>query len=186
VTDIRLTRAEIDRALRALSKGREDYVWLQTEFRRRDVASDREFQKRFNGFYRVRRNAEWQRAFYDILEGGKSKRPSLAQVLRSLHRVAGRVEASFASKLMATLDPAQPVIDSIVLGNLGLRLPPRTETVAQRIDHVVALHARLADSFSGFLKSDTGRFLVKRFGEAYPTDLLTEVKMIDLVLWQTR
>jgi len=34
-----------------------------------------------------------------------------------LTAVTGRIEASFTSKLLATLDPTLPVIDTIVLGH---------------------------------------------------------------------
>jgi hypothetical protein len=55
-------------------------------------------------------------------------RPSIEYLIRSideeLHRTTGRCEASFASKLSATIGPTMPVIDSVVLRNLNLRLPP--------------------------------------------------------------
>jgi hypothetical protein len=50
------------------------------ELQQADVASDHDFHRAFNRFYRVRRNAEWHR----ILEEGKSKTPSLAEVLLAL------------------------------------------------------------------------------------------------------
>ena len=43
--------------------------------------------------------------------------------LVELFAATGRIEASFASKLHATLHPNAPVTDSVVLENLGLRLP---------------------------------------------------------------
>ena len=40
--------------------------------------------------------------------------------------------------------------------------------------------------FSEYLVTDAGRYLVTRFNGYYPEATLTEVKMLDLVLWQTR
>ena len=40
-------------------------------------------------------------------------------VLDLLHQETNRYEASFASKLIATINPSMPVIDSIVLKNLA-------------------------------------------------------------------
>ena len=68
MTHIELDREGIDQALPRVLAGLQKYGWLQTELRRRDVSRDREYQKRFNGFYRVRRNAQWQQAFYTMLE----------------------------------------------------------------------------------------------------------------------
>lgn len=46
--------------------------------------------------------------------------------------------------------------------------------------------ARLVTGFDDFLTTDTGRYLVTRFRDEYPDANVTEVKMLDLVLWQTR
>lgn len=182
---IHLDRRAIDRALPQVSRGLQKYMWLQAELRARDVSLDREFQTRFAGFYRVRRNANWRRAFFEALERGKKGRPTLKGILRTLHTQTGRIEASFASKLVATIDPSQPVIDSVVLGNIGLKLPSRGDLV-QRLKGIVDLHGRLERSFSGYLKTDNGRYLVRQFRRSYPVVQLTEIKMLDLVLWQTR
>jgi len=75
---IHLNHAGIDEALPRVSTGLRKYEWLQAELYRRDVSRDREYQTRFNGFYRVRRNTKWQHAFYRILEQGKSNQPCLS------------------------------------------------------------------------------------------------------------
>ena len=44
----------------------------------------------------------------------------------------------------------------------------------------------LASCFRAFLRTDTGRYLVKRFREEYPHAGISKVKMLDFVLWQAR
>ncbi|OFW31430.1 MAG: hypothetical protein A3H97_18565 [Acidobacteria bacterium RIFCSPLOWO2_02_FULL_65_29] len=83
-----------------------------------------------------------------------------------------------------TIDPDTPVIDSIVLQNLGVRLPAYGSD--GRRSRIVELHGRLLSSLTVFLKTDVGRYLVKRFRATYPEADVTEIKMLDLVLWQTR
>jgi hypothetical protein len=107
-----------------------------------------------------------------------------AEVLDSLHRTTGRFEASFASKLLATIDPNMPVIDSVVLRNLNLRLPASGSR--QRIARIQEIHSRLVTCFKEFLTTEMGRYLVERFRDEYPAANITEIKMLDLVLWQTR
>lgn len=138
----------------------------------------------FNGFYRVRRGQDWQDKFYDLLEAKKGQTVPFAEVLDTLHRTTGRYEASFASKLLATIDPRMPVIDSIVLRNLNLRLPAASSK--QRIERIQEVHSRLVTCFEEFLSTEMGRHLVERFRDAYPAANITEIKMLDLVLWQTR
>jgi hypothetical protein len=101
-----------------------------------------------------------------------------------LHRATGRYEASFASKLLATVRPEMPVIDSIVLRNLGLTAP--RYNAPNRHSRLDRLHETLTLWFRAFLRTDTGRYLVKRFREEYPQARISKVKMLDLVLWQTR
>lgn len=181
---VQLDATQVREALRKVAAGLQKYSWLQAELRQRDVSHDGEYQRRFNGFYRVRRDAGWRQAFFAMLEMGKSTPVSIADVLDRLHTATGRVEASFASKLVATLDPSQPVIDSVVLGNLGLRLP--NGEPSERIRRIEALHGRLRDCFSGYLATPEGRELVVQFTAAYPAFPISETKMLDLVLWQAR
>src|SRR5439155_1069029 len=49
-----------------------------------------------------------------LLERRKRQPASFGSVLRELHEATGRFEASFASKLVATIRPDTPVIDSVV------------------------------------------------------------------------
>lgn len=181
---VQLTDAQIDESLEKVRPGLLKYLAIQGRLHRCDVRADEDFRRRFNGFYRVRRGPAWQNGFYEVLERAKSRPPSFREVLADLHRAGGRWEASFASKLLATVDPTQPVIDSVVLRNVGLRLPSQRQADrAQRID---AVHRGLAAAFAEFLPTDAGRRLVQRFRDRFPDALVTEVKMLDLVLWQAR
>ncbi len=182
---VRLDEAAIDRALPLVAIGLEKYLPLQAALATTEVAHDRDFQKRFNAFYRVRRGAAWQNEFDALLQQEKSSPRPYGMVLRALYESTGRVEASFASKLAATVDPNKPVIDAVVLRNVSLRLPP-PGAIEARLARVEVVYARLGQMFAEFLASDGGQYLVARFAEAYPGRPVTPVKMLDLVLWQTR
>jgi hypothetical protein len=185
VAVIRVDKAAIERALPYIAVGLGKYCWIQAALATTDVAYDRDFQTRFNAFYRVRRGAAWRSAFFALLQQEKSCPRPFAKVLRALHAATGRVEASFASKLAATADPEKPVIDSFVLKNIGLRLPP-PGVIEQRLMRVEQLYDRLGHVSGQFLATETGRYLVDRFLASYPRHPVTRAKMLDLVLWQTR
>jgi hypothetical protein len=85
---------------------------------------------------------------------------------------------------LATIDPDMPVIDSIVLRNLGLRLPASSSK--QRLSRIEELHSSLVICFKEFLTTKIGRHLVRRFRDEYPDANITEIKMLDLVLWRTK
>ena len=96
----------------------------------------------------------------------------------------GRIEASFASKLYATLHPNAPVIDTVVLENLGLRL--QSATVPKRLDKVVNIHNCLTKTFANLLATEDGKYLVQSFRAAYPKASVTDEKALELVIWQIR
>ena len=104
-------------------RGVEKYAEIIKTFSLVNVTADKEFQRKFNGFYRVRRNTEWQNAFYDIMERGKKEDWTFESVLRELYDKTGRVEASFASKLIHTLNKDMPIWDQFVLQNLNFKMP---------------------------------------------------------------
>jgi hypothetical protein len=181
---IELTRDQIEAALPLIAPGLKTYVWLQAHRDANDLRTDLEYRRHFNSFYRIRRGKEWQDKFYDLFQSKKREIVSFPEVLRALHQATGRYEASFASKLVATIRTEMPVIDSIVLRNLNLRLPGyKSRDRAARIEQ---LHETLASWFHTFVTTETGSYLVKRFREEYPAAKISKVKMLDLVLWRTK
>lgn len=182
---IRLTTAQIDAALPKIEVGLTRYLWLQSHVTVHEhFSEDVEFRRRFNRFYRVRRAAAWQDSFYRIMASAKREQLQFQAVLDLLREATGRLEASFTSKLIATLHPTKPVIDSIVMRNLGLRLP--ASTASDRADKICKLHQRLEHMFAAFLCTNEGTYLINAFNRMYPSARITDEKTLDLVLWQTR
>ena len=100
----------------SLRKGIEQYSALQRDLRSSpDVVNDLNFQKTFRSFYQVRRNAAWQRVFFEFMQQRRTAPPCFQETLMALADQLQRCEASFASKLAATLHPELPVLDSLVL-----------------------------------------------------------------------
>ena len=183
--NIQLTTQQIDAAIPKVAEGLERYLWIQSKVAGpRASHEDPEFRTRYNRFYRVRRAASWQDAFYGLMARAKREQLGFHEVLDLLREATTRYEASFASKLFATLNPAAPVIDSVVLKNLRLRLP--YASAPDRAAQICRLHNELAFLFAAFLTTEVGRYLVKKFKCAYPNATVTEEKMLDLVIWQTR
>lgn len=186
---IHLTRSQMDAALPKVSEGLARYLRIQAAISNDPkVAMGRDFQRTFNGFYKVRRNQAWQKIYYGLLaaELGKLKKAqsSFAEILAHFHKRTSRVEASFASKLVATVDPDQPVLDKIVLSNIGCHLPyPGRKN---RLETIVLLHRKIAECYRAYLKTSDGKYLVANFKKWYPKADITDVKMLDFVLWQTR
>ena len=175
---------EIQTALSKLDSGLDRYLWLQRRVRLCDVSTNVEFQRCFSGFYKVRRNSQWRSVYFGLLESSKTKRIEFPEALTEINRRTGRIEASFASKLIATLDPAKPVIDKFILEHFELRLPGWG--LPDREAKTISLYSNLCDKYSALIQSPTGRMILELFDSRYPCAAVTELKKIDLVLWQIR
>ena len=88
----------------------EKYNWIMKRVQEVDVSADADFQRFFNGFYRIRqRPASFYKAYYAFMEQHKHD-PALTfeDVLTHLYRETGTMQASFSSKLLATVNPDMP------------------------------------------------------------------------------
>ena len=182
---IKLTERQILNSLPLVRPGLEKYLWIQHQASLGPSRiADPDFQRCFNGFYKVRRNAEWRNGYFELLASKLQSGISFRDALKSILDLTCRHEASFVSKLVATINAAKPVIDSWVLENVGLKLPAAHDP--NRFLGICDVYASLELEFKTFLASELGRYLVAQFQGHYPDADVTEVKMLDLVLWQTR
>ena len=166
--------------------GLDKYRFLLEQVHKVDVSSDEGFQRTFNGFYMVRRNKEWRKAFYDLFERVKlSNDVSFAYVLEELYRLTGNVEASFSSKLLATLKPEMPIWDRYVVQNLGLKLP--LDSDPSRIQKTKEVFEEIVAWYEVFLQTKNARQCIDEFDKMLPGySWLSDVKKIDFYLWSIR
>jgi hypothetical protein len=164
--------------------GLDQYLRIQRCFHECDVSSDREFQRHFDAFYRVRRTVEWRTSFLRLLEQSKAAPMSFPDALGAIYVSTNRVEASFASKLVATLDPGKPVIDKFVLSNFGLRLP--ASSAADREARIIKIYDSLCSKYDALLRDSIGALIIEMFDQRYPNSTVSPLKKVDLVLWQIR
>jgi hypothetical protein len=152
----------------------------------RDVSACPTYQRAFNGLYMVRRNSAWRASFYALLEREK-RNPNVAfrPVLEEIARATGRIEASFASKLVATIRPEKPIYDSVVRQNLGL--PERTGSMENRIAALSEDYETICNSYAAIIV-DAGFIALRNQFDTYFPDIkqLADIRKLDLMFWQTR
>ncbi|RYF85774.1 MAG: hypothetical protein EOO00_13840 [Chitinophagaceae bacterium] len=150
-----------------------------------NVATDQEYRTRFKGFYRVRRNEEFCNLYFGLLERNKTNKSfSFMDVLSELCPL-GKLEASFSSKLIATINPEMPVWDTEVLKHMNgeLEIDVHSE---DRIQAAGAKYAAMINWYQMKVHSSEGKTIVAEFDRRFPASGISDVKKIDLVLWQTR
>ena len=103
-------------------------------------------------------------------------------LLLRLFQKTGQIEASFTSKMLASLNPDMPIWDSRVLKNLNLRLTGRTPEL--KLSNAVVLYGRICDWYQSFLKTEEARQIIHRFDTEFPEcQGFSDTKKVDFILW---
>lgn len=171
----------------ALKVGLKKYVEIMEYLYKTDVSRDKEFQKLYNHFYRMRqRSSEFYQIYYDYMEKMKYNETILSfeDIFYYIKKETNRCEASFSSKLFATLDPDKPVWDMFVLENLGIK--KIYASAKNREQKIVEAYQQICQWYDDFLGSEEAVLVIQIFDEMFPNMKITDTKKVDLFLWQHR
>lgn len=146
-------------------------------------------RRRFNAYYGVRRNASWRSIFYDRFENAKlsslNSSDLFEQTLMLIHEATGRVEASFVSKLVATLRPETPIIDSVLRGWLSKYTDSPAFGGSVATAH--AYYQWLSDVMRNIATSQQAQEWFELFDDAFPGnghgETVSTTKKLDFLIW---
>ena len=165
------------------------YALTQNRLHQIDISKDASYRRTYNGFYKVRLpvTASYD-TYFNLIEQSKNENEiSLAHILNVLFESTGRIETSFGSKLLATVNPDVAPLDSIVLAHLGLSLPKNSgQSNQERIQQCVDIHSQLVARMNELITLPQFPILRKRFTNQFPDYQFTDIKILDLLLWQYR
>jgi len=177
-----LNTVEVKDSLLNVSNGIKRYKYIMDNLFITDVSKDVKFQKTYTYFYKIRRNKETFLPFYyNYIEENKSNNIKFEDVLVYFFNKTNRMEASFSSKLLATINPNMPVWDSIVLKKLSLKVPANKEK--NRILKIVHLYSEIVLCYENYLTTQNAKDVVNVFDEVYPDLNFSDVKKIDFAIW---
>jgi len=151
-----------------------------------DVTSDMAFQTKYKGFWRVRgRGDDWCVPYFEFIESHKATPFTFEDILNHLFETTRKVEGSFASKLLATLYPNQPIWDEIVLRKIGISQPQKGQKDKQKqLRESLATYTKLENWYSDYMKIPNATEIINLIDEMYPfAKKMTVVKKIDWALW---
>ena len=177
----------------ASAMGIVEYLKIMDEFNKNGITE--KFKQHFKSFYVVRFNTDWQNAFFgyfeEILRNSEKKNIAYANVLVDLYERTHRVEASFSSKLITTIDPNMPIYDSQILEFMisqDLDIKPYSTIKEKQKDNAIYNYKQIQDWFINFKNSEEGKAYIKRFNEILPkyADKLSDTKKIDFLIWADR
>ena len=148
-----------------------------------DAPDKPDFQKKYIAFYRVRRNELWRKKYFTLMTDYRKRGdPSFGEILLRLLQKTGQIEASFASKMLATLDEDMPIWDHNVLKALNLKLTGKTPEL--KMSNAVVLYDRICRWYMAFMKTENAKNLIERFDFEFPEfRTISSTKKIDFILW---
>ena len=171
-----------------IQKGYDDYLWIMKNTEKLDDG----FKRKFAHFYKLNqgmKNANDKKIFFNLLnECINNNNDNYVDVLKKLSGKTGRNEMSFASKIVATVNPQKPVIDKIVLGHFKISRPSYGD-LKHRISKSINIHNEIEEEYLEFLKSKLGKELMNIFNKRIKQQhnfKITNIKKLDFILWQTR
>ena len=169
----------------ASSMGLDKYQFIMEQVNKTDISIDAEFQRTFNGFYIVRRNEEWRKAYYEYFESVKKGAPTFTSILIHLYECTGNIEPSFSSKMLTTIFPDKPIWDRYVVQNLNMELKGRTKQ--ERLENAIVLYTDIERWYADFLQTDKAKECIEVFDHVMPDyKHISSIKKIDSILWSIR
>lgn len=161
------------------------YNYIKDNIYKCDVSKDKEFQTRFNAFYRVRRDNQWREIFYKYFEKIKNdKNITFDEILDYMYEKTGNIEASFCSKLLSTINPDMPIWDQYVLKNLNLEVFGNTKE--ERLNNTKIIYKKIIEIENNKLKDSSIQEAISDFKNYFPEYNLSDIKILDYILWNSR
>lgn len=172
--------------IETIRKGVQKYQFLRETLMHTDVSKDRDFQKRFNGFFRMgRRTEQYYADFYSYLEEHKASGVSFADALQYLYERHGRLEISFVSKMVAMVDPNYPIWDSVVAGgHFHMKAP--YANVKDRLKLAIEKYDEYCRAYAAYMQTESAVENIAVFDRYFPGSSVSNVKKVDFILWQER
>lgn len=168
-----------------LKNSLEKYLFLQTNLKKVNVSKDKIFQKKYNGFYRMRqRNQKFYQIYFEFMEKKKNSNIEFEDIFSYLVENTGRYEASFSSKFIATINPNKPVWDKYVMENTSIKIP--YYNCKKRKEKIIDAYNKLCDWYESYMFTNEAKEIIHQFDLIYPNTKITDIKKIDLFLWQNR
>lgn len=169
-----------------LKQGVEKYLYLRRRLYETDVSVDADFQRAFNGFFRMRqRSSEFYKDFFYYLELHKNTEVSFEDAITTFYEKFHRLEISFTSKLVALANPQKPIWDSVVTyGHFGIKAPSYGS--GKRLEKAIARYYEYCGRYADYMKTAEAKALINQFNHIYENVEITDEKKVDFMLWVDR
>lgn len=182
---------EVDTAISRML-GFEKYRTIMSMVNEVDVSEDKDgFQRLFNDYYAVRRDDTWLNGFYKYFQSIKTSDVGFDVIIDYIYNHVSTkrdkthlVEASFSSKMLATINPNMPILDSKVLKNMNLSI--KGNKPCEKLESAKDAYKSICARYKEYIGSPTSGCdeMVAVFDSCFPTCRdFSKCKKVDWFLW---
>ncbi len=145
----------------------------------------------FRSFYSVRMKSTFFDDFIKYMYKLKNKPDTEFKCIYEETCFDNKRYVSYATKLLATINPYKPVIDSIVLKNLGIDKEynrcKKIDATNNNSTEISKFYDELCNEYETFLLTHEAETYINLFNDALPMfKHFTCIKKLDLILWTNR
>ena len=138
----------------------------------------KDYQKNYSTYYGLRRDDNWKAEYFAYMQKQVGNSGiTFAEIMKQISSI--QKEPSFASKMLATLNPNYPILDSNVANFLEF------DYRSKSTEDCIEIYKELTNKVHAFLQTNDGAKCIEEFDKMFPnfTDI-SPVKKIDLYLWK--
>lgn len=156
-----------------------------------DKIESKKFQTTFNYFFKVRRNKEWRRIYYELFQEvyQDSSKQTFEYILTEIYKRTkviknnnGYIEASFASKMLHSVNPDKPIWDQYVLSYFDIVDVKKGDRIQECINN----YKKIEEEYERLLNNEKVLELISRFRKIVTNYRLADMKIIDFMIWSNR
>ena len=168
-----------------IMSGLSDYEKIMELAQKIDVSVDIEFQKLFNKYYQVNpKSKEWLSNFYKLFQKAKANNYDFETVLNMFYKKMKRVELSFCSKMIHTINPKNPVVDQYILWKMGFN--PK-ESLRGKPERAIIIYNDICKQYDTHMSDEAVVDVLKKFDNDFSDYTAIEnIKKLDFIFWSDR
>jgi len=177
---IELDIERIRKALAVLDLKHSVYCYLLDELHKTDVSVNSRYQHEYSNFYGMLRfpTAAFRKVYFDYMESAKDiKLTQINGIIKHIYEKTGRMELSFASKMLHTINPEMPIWDSRIQYHLGLKARPLT------LAKVTDYYNNLDKMYYEYFGTPNAEEIITVFDRQFPNTNYSLVKKVDTCIW---
>lgn len=148
-----------------------------------DVSSNSDFKDIFRKYYKIRRNECWREKYFVFFQQNRDNKNIQFQDVIEAISIDNNVEASFASKMIATINKDNPLYDHNIVAALNAK-PIYSKCKSERMRNRIAIYKSIEKWYKENLTCSQAKTMINEFDRLFcKYSSISRCKKLDFILW---